>query len=108
MKAPSMSETFLNKNSEWLDCKIPYRKLSRDVTNADTGTSTPSTHRWRTNPNNDLMNMFSHSPTPELTTSDLSRWSSYDVPRKEYLQDVATQEPLSVTKEQFSLEQLMS
>ena len=55
-------------------------KSSQDVSNADTGTPTQSTHRWRIYPENDLMNMCSHSPIPESTTWDPLKWSSYDVP----------------------------
>ena len=54
-------------------------KLRRDVSNADRGTPTQSTHRWKTYPENDLMNLCSHSPILESNTSEPLKWSSYDV-----------------------------
>ena len=52
---------------------------SRDSSNPDTGTPTQFTHRWQIYPENDLMNMCSHSLIPESNTSDPSKSSSYDV-----------------------------
>ena len=49
--------------------RIALRK-SRDISNADTGTLIQFTHRCRIYPENGMMNMCSHSPILESTTSD--------------------------------------
>ena len=71
-KGTQYLQSFLNKSSGLLGSKLYEEKPSPDVSNADTGTPTQSTRRWWTYTENDLMNMFSHSPKRASNNSEPS------------------------------------